>query len=78
MSRLENYQNAFETLRFTRDRGVLGMTLHTNDRPFVFDERPHCDFGHAFHLVADDPEHLIFILPATGDGSAATPISAAG
>jgi enoyl-CoA hydratase/carnithine racemase len=67
MATLDDFQNAFETLRFTRDRGVLEVTLHTNGGPFVFDERTHGDIGHAFHLVADDPENLVVILTGTGD-----------
>jgi enoyl-CoA hydratase/carnithine racemase len=67
MTQLNDYQDAFDRLRFERINGILQITLHTDGGPFVFDETTHHRFGEAFRAVADDTENKVVILTGTGD-----------
>jgi enoyl-CoA hydratase/carnithine racemase len=67
MATLDEYQHKFARIRFERQDGIMQVSLHTNDGPFIFDEQTHHDFGTAFAAVADDDENKVVILTGTGD-----------
>jgi enoyl-CoA hydratase/carnithine racemase len=67
MVTLADYESRFANIHFQRDAGVLQMRLHTDNGPFVFNERFHRDIATAFDLVSEDFDNKVIILSGTGD-----------
>jgi enoyl-CoA hydratase/carnithine racemase len=68
--RLSEYQDKYEGIRFAREGGVLGMTLHTRGGPALWGSAPeslHGQLGNAFLDIARDPENRVIVLTGTGD-----------
>ena len=63
---LDEYARKYEHIRFTREDGVLQMTLHTNDADLVWGFAPHQELGYAFADVAADAENKVVILTGSG------------
>jgi enoyl-CoA hydratase/carnithine racemase len=67
MSKLADYQNKYETIRFDRRDGILQMTLHTGGGPLRWGFLPHGELPDAFYDVGADRENRVVILTGTGD-----------
>jgi len=65
-TKLDDYAQKFETIRFRRDDGILEMTLHTKGDSLRFGLLPHTELEQAFLDVARDPENKVIILTGTG------------
>src|SRR5262249_28396092 len=67
----ENYQHAYDHIRFKREDGILELRIHTDDGPAIWDALGphdlHAELGDAFYQVGRDPENLVVILTGTGD-----------
>ena len=66
MSKLDDYINKFETIRFRREDGILEMTLHTNGDSLRWGAVPHSEIERAFVDVGRDPDNQVIILTGTG------------
>jgi enoyl-CoA hydratase/carnithine racemase len=67
---LDDYASKYTGIRFTRDGGVLEMTLHTRGGPAKWGSSRDClhaELGEAFLDLARDPENKIVLLTGTGD-----------
>jgi len=67
---LSDYQNKYTGIRFSRDGGVLEMTLHTRGGPAKWGSSLDClhaELGPAFLDVARDAENRVVLLTGTGD-----------
>src|SRR5437763_15207483 len=76
MSRLEDYANKYQTVRFERRNGILQMTLHTEGQSLRWGVLPHGELPEAFYDVGADRENKVVILTGTGaevSGPRATP-----
>src|SRR5436190_19802789 len=76
MSRLEDYANKYQTIRFERRGGILQMTLHTEGQSLRWGFLPHGELPEAFYDVGADRENKVVILTGTGaefSGPRATP-----
>src|SRR3954464_15907441 len=76
MSRLEDYANKYQTVRFERRNGILQMTLHTEGQSLRWGFLPHGELPEAFYDVGADRENKVVILTGTGaefSGPRATP-----
>jgi enoyl-CoA hydratase/carnithine racemase len=67
MTKLDDYAQKFETIRFRREEGILEMTLHTNGGSQRFGPVPHAEMERAFLDVSRDPENHVIILTGTGE-----------
>jgi len=67
MSKLEDYQNKYQTIRFERRGGILQMTLHTDGGPLRWGFLPHGELPDAFYDVGADRENKVVIITGTGD-----------
>ena len=67
MTKLDDYAQKFETIRFRREDGILEMTLHTNGGSQRFGPIPHAEMEQAFLDVSRDPENQAIILTGTGE-----------
>jgi enoyl-CoA hydratase/carnithine racemase len=70
VSRLDDYAERFETLRFERRDGILQITLHKDGgaADWGISERGlHNELGLAFAAVAGDPENRVVIITGAGD-----------
>lgn len=65
--RYEDYRNAFETVRFKREDGILEMAVHTNGGPLQWGRLPHQELEQSFLAVGRDRENKVIILTGTGD-----------
>lgn len=65
---LDEYANAYESLRMERHDGVLQVTLHTGDGPLLMSPVSHRELPAAFADIANDDENLCVILTGTGEG----------
>lgn len=73
---LADYRDKYQSIRFTREGGVLEMTLHTRGGPALWGSSPaslHAELGQAFFDVARDPENRVVVLTGTGDSFIAGP-----
>ena len=70
MITLKDYQDRFNYFAKVRrdSRGVLTVTMHTNDGPWIFSQEAQDDIAHLFQAIADDRETKIVIFTGTGDG----------
>ena len=76
MSRLEDYANKYQCVRFERRDGILQMTLHTDGGSLRWGFGPHGELPEAFHDVGGDRDNRVVILTGTGaefSGPRATP-----
>jgi hypothetical protein len=76
MSKLEDYANKYQTIRFERRDGILQMTLHTDGQSLRWGFLPHGELPEAFYDVGADRENRVVILTGTGaefSGPRATP-----
>src|SRR6266516_5965554 len=76
MSRLEDYANKYQSVRFERRDGILLMTLHTDGASLRWGFGPHGELPEAFHDVGADRDNRVVILTGTGaefSGPRATP-----
>ncbi|MBV1690510.1 enoyl-CoA hydratase/isomerase family protein [Novosphingobium sp. G106] len=67
---LSDYQDKYSGIRFTREGGVLEMTLHTRGGPAKWGSSPdslHGELGEAFLDIARDRENRVILLTGTGD-----------
>ena len=67
---LSGYQDKYGGIRFSREGGVLEMTLHTRGGPALWGSSPeslHRELGDAFVDIARDPENRVVLLTGTGD-----------
>lgn len=67
---LADYQHRYENIRFTRENGVLEMTLHTRGGPALWgvsESGLHNELGQAFADIARDRENKVVLLTGTGD-----------
>jgi enoyl-CoA hydratase/carnithine racemase len=78
MTTFETYAEAYTSITMERRDGILQLTLHTEDGPFVWGARgdgevptgtsvAHRELPQAFADVRDDPGNLCVILTGTGD-----------
>jgi enoyl-CoA hydratase/carnithine racemase len=76
MSRLEDYANKYQTVRFERRDGILQVTLHTEGQSLRWGFLPHGELPEAFHDIGGDRDNRVVILTGTGaefSGPRATP-----
>ncbi|WP_399896161.1 hypothetical protein ACGH7X_40825 [Streptomyces sp. BBFR51] len=45
MTRFQDHQHAYRRMHMSREDGALLLRLHTDERPFAFDEETHHAFG---------------------------------
>ncbi len=64
---LEDYQDKYETIRFTRSNGILEMKLVTDEGPLVWNRRAHAEMEEAFLNIGRDRENQVVIITGTGD-----------
>lgn len=70
MSRFEDYQNRYKTVRLERQDGILEVTIHDDGKEAVWAaERGdiHDELGDAFYQIGRDPDNRVMILTGTGD-----------
>jgi enoyl-CoA hydratase/carnithine racemase len=66
MSKLSEYENKYECLKFERRNGILQMTNHTNGDSLRWGLLPHREWPLAFFDVANDHENKVVIWTGTG------------
>jgi len=69
VTRLSDYAENYEKIRFERTSGVLEITLHTRGGEALWgasDRSLHSELGHAFSDIARDPENRVVLLTGTG------------
>jgi hypothetical protein len=69
VSRLSDYAENYEKIRFERTSGVLEITLHTRGGEALWgasDRSLHNELGHAFSDIARDPDNRVVLLTGTG------------
>jgi len=72
---LADYQDRYETIRFTRNDGVLEMQMHSNGGEVQWNVSPtghHNELGLAFADIAKDKENKVVILTGTGSSFVAS------
>lgn len=70
MSRFEDYQKRYKTVRLERQDGILEVTIHDDGKEAVWAaERGdiHDELGQAFYEIGRDSENQVMILTGTGD-----------
>jgi len=67
VSTFDDYADKFETIRMTRNDGVLEMHFHTHGGPLVWNLTAHREFEQAFLDVGRDRENDVVIMTGTGD-----------
>ena len=67
MSKLEEYENKYETVKFERRNGILQVTFHSNGDSLKWGGPAHGEFGYAFADIGSDPENRVVIMTGTGD-----------
>jgi len=76
MSKLEDYADRYQTIRFERRNGILQVSLHTDGGPLRWGFLPHGELPEAFAHIGADRDNKVVILTGTGDefsGPRATP-----
>ncbi|VWX53381.1 enoyl-CoA hydratase/isomerase family protein [Novosphingobium sp. 9U] len=67
---LSDYAEKYTGIRFTREDGVLEMTLHTRGGPALWGTSRtslHAELGEAFADLARDAQNKVVVLTGTGD-----------
>ena len=75
-TKLEDYANKYQCVRFERRDGILQMTLHTEGGSLRWGFGPHGELPDAFYDVGNDRENRVVIITGTGaefSGPRATP-----
>mgnify|MGYP001372318905 CR=1 FL=1 len=67
MSKLEQYENKYETVKFERSNGILQVTFHSHGGSLKWGGPAHGEFGYAFADIGSDPENRVVIITGTGD-----------
>ena len=69
MTKLADYQDAYSTMKFERQNGILQVTFHSNGGPLIWGHigGAHAEFASAFGDIARDPENKVVIMTGTGD-----------
>ena len=67
MTNLEDYVDRFVQMRMERQDGVLLVTLHKDDGPFLITAQALKDFADAWELMSRDMGNRVIILTGTGD-----------
>ncbi len=63
-----SYFDKYPTIKFERnDRGVLTLTLHSDDGPVVYGEQHHEDWCGAFYDIGADRDNRVVIITGTGE-----------
>ena len=66
---LADYADRYQTLKLTRDNGVLEVAMHSNGGEVRWNVSPtghHAELGHLFAAIAGDIENKVVILTGTG------------
>jgi enoyl-CoA hydratase/carnithine racemase len=66
-TKLEDYAQKYQTIRFRREDGILEMTLHTGGGSLRWGRLPHAELEEAFLNVGRDRENKVIILTGTGE-----------
>ncbi len=66
-TRLEDYQDKYETINFNREDGILEMTLTTDGGSLVWNRRAHAELEEAFLNIGRDRDNQVVIMTGTGD-----------
>jgi len=66
MAKLDDYSTRYKTIKFTREDGILQITLHTEGKELQWGWTPHTELPLAFQDVANDTENRVVILTGTG------------
>ncbi len=66
-TRLEDYQDKYETINFKREDGILEMTLTTDGGSLVWNRRAHAELEEAFLNIGRDRDNQVVIMTGTGD-----------
>ena len=64
---LANYQTKYDTIKFSREDGILTMQLHHNNGPYRMGGVQHAELVDAFYNVSADHQNRVVILTGTGD-----------
>lgn len=67
MTVLDDYANAYETIRMERREGILQLTFHTDGGPLQWNLLSQREFGEAFAAVGADIDNRVVIMTGTGD-----------
>ncbi len=68
MAIFEEYANRYRHLRLERDaQGIVAVTLHTDDGPFVATPAARRELAAACLELANDPDNRVMLLTGTGD-----------
>ena len=67
MSKLEEYENKYETVKFERRHGILQVTFHSQGGSLKWGGPAEGEFGYAFTDIGSDPENRVVIITGTGD-----------
>ena len=67
MSKLEEYENKYETVKFERHHGILLVTFHSQGGSLKWGGPAEGEFGYAFTDIGSDPENRVVIITGTGD-----------
>ena len=66
MSKLEQYENKYETVKFERSNGILQVTFHSHGGSLKWGGPAHGEFGYAFADIGSAPENRVVIITGTG------------
>lgn len=67
MSKLADYQDKFQNIRFRREDGILEMTLHTDGGSLRWGFVPTRECEEAFLDIGRDRENMVVIMTGTGE-----------
>jgi enoyl-CoA hydratase/carnithine racemase len=69
MTKLADYKDAYTTMKFERQDGILQVTFHSKGGPLIWGHigGAHAEFAAAFGDIARDPENKVVIMTGTGD-----------
>lgn len=65
-TKLEDYCDKYETIKFHREDGILKMTLGTENGPLKWGRQAHAELEEAFLNIGRDRENQVVILTGTG------------
>ncbi len=67
MSKLEEYENKYENVKFERRNGILQVTFHSQGGSLKWSRLAAGEVGYAFTDIGSDPENRVVIITGTGD-----------
>ncbi|SDH83944.1 Enoyl-CoA hydratase/carnithine racemase [Sinosporangium album] len=65
--RFDEYHDRFQTMKMTRENGVLDVTLHTEGDSLIWSRIGNIEFPQAFRAIAGDPDNRVVIIRGTGE-----------